>query len=118
MEKDERQALQWSINAFGEEKILAMCTEECGELVQAISKYIRYYNEGNSEEQAKLLDNLAEEIADVQVCTLYLQVICCIPSKIIDDWRKSKLLRTAYRAGKEQGNKEREGENEQNAENH
>lgn len=118
MENDERKVLNWSIEAFGKEKTLAMCMEECGELVQAISKYIRYYDKSDGKEQAKLLDNLAEEMADVQVCTLYLQVVCCIPSKIVDDYRKAKLLRTAYTAGKEQGSKEKEKENGQNAENH
>lgn len=42
--------------------------EEMGELVQALSKYLRKKTKHKIDEQEKLIDNIAEEICDVQLC--------------------------------------------------
>lgn len=47
---------------YGEAKTLVMCMEECAELIQAVSKLLRY---GTTLE---VESNLIEEMADVIIC--------------------------------------------------
>lgn len=55
------------IDTFGEELQLDIAIEEMSELTKAICKYRRYFQSANSKEREKLLDDIAEEIADVSM---------------------------------------------------
>lgn len=50
---------------YGDSRQLLMAVEECGELVQAITKLGRVKDNGGS--RLKALDHLAEEMADVRI---------------------------------------------------
>lgn len=49
-----------AIELWGEDSQLMMVVEECGELIQAIAKFHR-------KKDAKTIDNICEEVADVQI---------------------------------------------------
>jgi NTP pyrophosphatase (non-canonical NTP hydrolase) len=64
------------LEKIGKSAMLEQTAEECVELAHACLKLARYYrNEnkvyGKSEEE--MLDNLAEEMADVELCTMELK---------------------------------------------
>ena len=64
------------IEKIGKSAMLEQTAEECVELAHACLKLARYYrNEnkvyGKSEEE--MFDNLAEEMADVELCTMELK---------------------------------------------
>ena len=72
-----------------------LCTliamEECGELIQAISKAKR----------GKLdLDNISEEIADVLICIEWIIDIYNIDKLYIQEWRNRKEKRIVERLNK------------------
>lgn len=68
------------------QSIVAM--EECSELIQAISKGLRYKSDR---------DNLAEEIADVYISLEILKQIYEIKEKDIEEWIDYKQARTVKR---------------------
>lgn len=70
-----------SIEWYGETEQLVVCMEELSELIQAISKYIRGFNNK---------DNLTEEIADVKICCEMLQQICRISESEVQKMIKEK----------------------------
>jgi len=59
-----------AIAKFGPDIQIYVATEEMGELIQALSKYLRSDNPS-----PQLLDNIVEEIADV---TIMLNQLLCI----------------------------------------
>lgn len=75
--------------------------EELGELIQAISKIARWEYDGkNLEELSDVQDNLAEEIADVEIMLEQLKHMngCHIQA---EDYKKKKIARLAsYIEGK------------------
>ncbi len=83
----EKELLEANIKNHGVNAELVVAMEECAELIQAISKVIRY---GASEE--KYIDHLSEEMADV---TIVLDELGMIFNNICDIavWRKRKLER-------------------------
>jgi len=72
-----------ALEIFGKSSRLSITQEECGELIQAISKIFR---EGNTENNVK---KLLEEIADVRIMTDQLIKIYC-PNNF-DDIKQQKL---------------------------
>ena len=80
-----------------EEKELKMIVamEELGELIQAISKHIRY---GNREE------SLCEEIADVELCLKWLIENCNLDKDMLNKWRTYKNERIKNYDLKEENN--------------
>ena len=84
------------INGSLNKEIIAM--EECGELIQAISKDIRYntYSD-NSVDQASTESNLIEEIADVLLVIQTLICIAHIDPKDIQKWIDMKQTRQVER---------------------
>lgn len=67
------------IIAHGVEETLDICFEECGELVQAISKVKRTHRKDDAAEKAAAVYELANEMADVIIIMSMLQHICRIP---------------------------------------
>ena len=59
-----------SIARYGIDAQTTVCTEECAELIQAISKLKRYNPEdpNNKVGRSELIENLYEEVADVLIC--------------------------------------------------
>lgn len=79
---------------IGRQQIIAM--EECGELIQAISKMLRY-NSKTSENDSTYKANLVEEIADVSICLERLKLIHNISDDDIQQWIDKKEARDADR---------------------
>lgn len=62
---------------FGIENRLLQCTEECGELIQALSKYQRVL-QGDKTCQTDMIHAeymIAEEMADVEICIEQLKYL-------------------------------------------
>jgi len=78
-----RELLENAILFFGEGSQIGVAQEECAELIQALSKYVR--NKGN-------LDNVAEEIADVEIMCEQLRIIF-ENDKRVEEWKDYKLNR-------------------------
>ena len=78
-----------SINHYGKQLQSIVCMEECGELIQAISKKLRKDTSSN--------DVLAEEMADVIICLHQLKMMYGITDKEIHNRVVAKTLRQAKR---------------------
>lgn len=76
------------------QQIIAM--EECGELIQSISKMLRYEPKASAK-QSKLKSNLIEEIADVSICLERLKLIHDISDDDVQQWINEKENRDANR---------------------
>lgn len=76
------------INQNGKRNQTIIAIEECGELVQALTKHLRHDTHAN-------YDNIAEEIADVQIALKQL-VILFNNKKEVMNWydRKVERIRT------------------------
>lgn len=68
-----------------------VCMEECSELIQAISKSIRYKHSKEYEE------NMVEEIADVYICAEILKSINRITDEEIQTMVDKKMKRNLGR---------------------
>lgn len=79
------------------QKVVAM--EECAELIQAISKDIRYrYTDGFNDEKSKMIHNgIVTEIADVVIMIEQLKIIYNIDKKELEDEINSKIERMEKR---------------------
>lgn len=80
-----------SIEVYGKEAQSRQAMEECGELVQAINKCLRYPNK----EECK--DNLIEEIADVEIMLYQLKEMFYINETEIHEWKEKKAKREKKR---------------------
>lgn len=79
----QRKTVLSAIETFGKEAQLIMAMEEMSELIQALSKNMR---------GAENTDNIAEEIADVEIMILQLiEIFNCVESET--DWYLKKLQR-------------------------
>lgn len=78
-----------SIEKYGKETQSIVCMEECGELIQAISKRLRG--------KPGAIDNLAEEMADVTICLYLLQEMYGITDKQLEEWIARKTARQCER---------------------
>ena len=93
-----RAAVEESIDYYGENPQLVVVMEECCELAQATSKYIRKKDNFVSEyEKAELQEHVAEEIADVMIAIELLKQICIVTNKEIQEWINLKQDRTMSR---------------------
>ena len=80
-----------SIKHFGEEYVRTVCMEECAELIQAISKSVRYPDDPIRR------DAVTEEMADVMICIEYLMQLYGVPEQEIQDKIDFKQQRTVKR---------------------
>lgn len=78
-----------SIDHYGTQLQSIVCMEECGELIQAISKKLR--------EHTPFTSFLAEEMADVTICLNLLKLMYGITDKEIHNRVVAKTLRLAKR---------------------
>lgn len=78
---EEKRIYQKAVYTFGDKAQMGVAMEECAELIQALSKFLRY---GDAS-----LSNLKEEMADVEIMLGQLKEICgdC------DQWKEMKLKR-------------------------
>lgn len=76
----------------GDDLTLTITSEECAELVQAISKVKRY---GFHDEYE---DNLHEEVADVLICITELVCLGYLDIDKVADYQKLKIIREMERA--------------------
>ena len=87
------------IKAHGVEETLDICFEECGELVQAISKMKRAVRTGDKQKVFEAQGNLAKEIADVQICSMMLCETYNITDELLKWERARKMERNLKRCG-------------------
>ncbi len=80
-----------SIEVYGKEAQSRQAMEECGELVQAINKCLRYPDKGECK------DNLVEEIADVEIMLYQLKEMFYINEIEIHTWKEKKAKREKKR---------------------
>ena len=83
---------------FGLENRLLQCTEECGELIQALSKYQRI-QQGDKTCQTDMIHAeymIAEEIADVEICMEQLKHLLGNAEQI-EQIKEEKIQRTENR---------------------
>lgn len=88
---DDKQHAVWheSIEKYGKEMQSIVCMEECGELIQAVSKCLRGKPDAT--------DNLAEEMADVTICLHLLKEMYGITDAQLDEWITRKTARQCER---------------------
>lgn len=76
-----------AFNKWGIESQIKMCIEECGELVVALAKLDRNIN-------GSTINHVAEEIADVEICTEQMKLILHPEmDKLVSKAKEAKLLR-------------------------
>jgi NTP pyrophosphatase (non-canonical NTP hydrolase) len=75
-----REVCEKAVNTYGRDIQMIIAMEECGELIQALSKYLR----GKEH-------NVEEEIADMEIMIQQLKIM--FDSKSIDEWVEKKINR-------------------------
>jgi|APCry1669189204_1035204.scaffolds.fasta_scaffold184397_1 NTP pyrophosphatase (non-canonical NTP hydrolase) len=91
--KSKEQLYDAAILRWGIPSQLKMLAEECCELAVVVLKQGREFNGAGRNE-------LAEEIADVELCIE--QVMHCLKlNELVADWKEKKLRRFAYLLGEE-----------------
>lgn len=88
----------------GDDLTLTIASEECAELVQAISKVKRYGFHDSYE------DNLHEEVADVLICITELVALGYLDIDKVREWQKFKINREVERAIQKEEELKKEGE--------
>lgn len=89
LERSEESLLRAVVSTFGIKAQLGLVQEECAELIQAVSKFLRYCSDPDSTiDYAELLK---QEIADVEIMLAQLRVI--FGNQGIDDHKERKLAR-------------------------
>lgn len=69
--------------------------EECSELIQAISKYNRLLNGEYVGKEKKIIANLIEELADVEICIEQLKYFLEVSDTKLDNIKQFKIKRTS-----------------------
>ncbi len=84
---------------YGEELQLTVAMEECAELIQAISKFKRMVKCKDKRLTSKIIDNLASEVADVNIMVFQISEILIGSgfSKKVEDFENYKLTRLGER---------------------
>lgn len=87
---------------FGKMNRCTQTIEECAELTKELCKYQRITNKDKtcSSTMIQTLEHIAEEIADVEICTCQLKYLFDIKNKV-DGIKEQKLLRTEQRLKEE-----------------
>lgn len=76
----------------GEDLTFTIASEECAELIQALSKIKRYGFDGDYK------DNLQEEVADILICISELLSLGYIDMDKVEEWHTYKVDREIERA--------------------
>lgn len=107
MNKDEKRGRTYSFylsklyeqaERFGLENRMLQCTEECGELIQALSKYKRV-SQGDKTckmKRSQAISMVLEEIADVEITLKQIKYLLC-KTEAIEHIKVRKVIRTEKR---------------------
>lgn len=76
----------------GDDLTFTITSEECAELIQALSKIKRYGFDGDYK------DNLQEEVADILICISELLSLGYIDMDKVEEWHTYKVNREIERA--------------------
>lgn len=103
---DKEKVYKENIEQNGDKLLMMIVAEECGELIQAVSKLYRFRNTNMNYSdkwyhKEFLKQHLIEEMADVTVMLEQLQRMYNITDDDINKWRESKIERLAKRLGEE-----------------
>lgn len=95
--------MQEQASIFGKMNRCTQTIEECAELTKELCKYKRLTNKDKTcnSTMIQTLEHIAEEIADVEICTCQLKHLFDIKNKV-DGIKEQKLLRTEQRLKEEQ----------------
>lgn len=89
-----------AIDTYGIQSQTLMLAEECSELVKAASKACRYMaipGDLHETKTLELVQDIAEEIADVLIMIEQIKMYYYITDSEIDNFKSNKLMRLAYR---------------------
>ena len=94
---DEKQAKL--ANHLGKSTVAVIAMEECGELIQALSKLWRNDNVANftKKTEAELFMDLVEEVSDVSACLENIKILYGISDDTIYEQRAKQLARSFER---------------------
>lgn len=83
---------------FGVENRVLQCTEECGELIQALSKYKRVLQRDKTckMKRSQAINMVLEEIADVEITLKQLKYLLC-KTEVVEHIKVRKIIRTEKR---------------------
>lgn len=83
---------------FGLENRMLQCTEECGELIQALSKYRRVSRNDKTctTSSYETINSVLEEIADVEITLTQLKYLLC-KTEVVEHIKAKKIKRTKQR---------------------
>lgn len=87
---DKQRVLRKAIQHYGHFTQHNVCMEECGELIQAISKFLRAEK---ASDMLKARRGIVEELTDVQICLDELRIMHDISDKELEDEYNFKLVR-------------------------
>lgn len=90
---------------YGYEGQSEQLTEECAELIQAVSKLRRAMKRGTVEKRRIAIDHLIEEIADVEIMIEQVKYLLQIPEEEIQAMKIYKINRTKENIAKERATK-------------
>ena len=79
---------------YGYKRQSQQTIEECAELIQAINKYNRFLNGEYAGKEKKVIANLVEELADVEICIEQLKHFLEITDSKINNIKEFKINRT------------------------
>lgn len=79
---------------YGYKRQSQQAIEECAELIQAINKYNRLLNGEYTGKEKKIVANLMEELADVEICIEQLKHFLEITDTKINNIKEFKINRT------------------------
>lgn len=71
---DEKAIVKAAVDTWGLNMQKIICMEECGELIHALAKSMRPSREDNLEMKVFDLRNIAEEIANVELCIAQMKI--------------------------------------------
>lgn len=95
--------IQEQARIFGKMNRCTQTIEECAELTKELCKYQRLTNKDKtcSSTMIQTLEHIAEEIADVEICTCQLKHLFDIKGKVVEI-KEQKISRTEQRLKEEQ----------------
>lgn len=91
-----KELLQKAIDTYGEDAQMDMCIEEMSELTKAILKLRRYQKAHEGDCTKALLDNIAEEVADVEIMLEQVKIMLECENEV-NEQKKYKLIRLKAR---------------------
>lgn len=98
MKKEQKEICKKIIEYYGHDAQERQLIEEMAELTQALNKFWRFRNGYIDGDRAAIVDNIAEEIADVEICLEQVKEFRNL-KKEVKRWTEKKLNREVERIG-------------------